>query len=101
MTKKQEHWDRDLEVGYWFSYPQKAKPDRRGFPKTETGVRGKSMGAAGALRAINAGFCSKVQLKHRPSGTIVWTAVREKVPGVANIFQAKLMPGNYRFKVKK
>lgn len=86
---------REFEVAYWFSYPQAKKPSSRGYPKTEIGVKGKAMGAAGALRVINSGWATKIQLKHRPSGRIVWTAMRVKVKGIAHVYEAKLIPGDY------
>lgn len=91
---------REFETAYWYGYPQAAKPSSRGFPKTECGAKGKSMGAAGALRMINSGWVSKIQCIHRPSGRVVWTALRRRVPGL-NVYEAHLIKGDYSFKVRK
>lgn len=90
---------RDFEVAYWYGYPHAKRPSTRGFPKTETGVKDKSMGAAGALRVVNSGWASKIVCTHRPSGKVLWTALREKVPGL-HIYQARLVKGEYDFNVK-
>lgn len=101
MSTKHSKWDRDLEVAYWFSYPHMKRPSSKGFPKSEAGEKGKSGGAAGALRAINSGWATKVQLTNRKTGRVVWTAVRQKVPGISNVYMAVLVPGDNEFAVKK
>lgn len=99
MKELPDGMKREFEIGFWYGYPQAKRPSTKGFPKTEKGELGKSYGAAGALRLVSSGWCSKVQLKHRPTGRIVWTAVPEKVPGL-NVRMARLIKGDYHPETK-
>lgn len=84
---------REFEVRYWLD-SRKSKPITRGFPKTELGAYGKSNGAAGAIRAINQGFASKVQCVHRPTERVLWTAkAAPAIPGV-HVRSAIVMKGD-------
>lgn len=83
---------REFEVRYWYGYPQSKKPSTKGFPKTELGKQGGSLGAAGAVRAITSGYAAKVQCIHRESEKVLWTAMRVKVPG-CKVYGVRLIKG--------
>lgn len=92
----QKSYPRELEVAYWFSYPNMKRPSSKGFPKSLTGERGKSSGAAGAMRMINSGFASRIQVTNRVTGEVLFNAVRVKVPGLSGVYEAKIMKGEIK-----